>query len=316
MPSEIHHPDTSPVIRDVRSLVNRQNQRMRGPSGNPQLPPVKISVFVQAGKRDSSQGGSSIASTIQGQNTTPTSSQNNSRVADITKRVTSTPSAIQRLSTATPGTSSRSTPAPGGTSQTDPTRRVVSSPASGIAITPTPLSSLGNLPTPIPNLEAHAIITNPLWTLASGKNQRQRQQQLQPQAVSTPQSVFSGSRSILRYGHWDMTHLVFAMGELLELYMWNRRLFMSASDLEMVSYATRCIAKALAEAPHWQIIETYWNTTIHQNNIWSTAFVARTKEIFIEVCWSNGPHLIFHAQAGTRFEHNSIWLNPISFNQQ
>jgi hypothetical protein len=46
--------------------------------------------------------------------------------------------------------------------------------------------------------------------------------------------------------------------------------------------ATR--SKALAEGPHWQIIETYWNTTIQQNNIWSIAFEARTKEILIEVC--------------------------------
>jgi hypothetical protein len=60
---------------------------------------------------------------------------------------------------------------------------------------------------------------------------------------------------------------VFATGRLLELYMWNRQLFMSASDLEKVSYATRHVAKALAEAPHWQIIETYWNTTMQQNNI-------------------------------------------------
>jgi hypothetical protein len=64
-----------------------------------------------------------------------------------------------------------------------------------------------------------------------------------------------------------MTGLVFAMGRLRELYMWNRRPFMSANDLEMVSYAMRCTAKVLAEAPHWQIIEMYWNTTMQQNNI-------------------------------------------------
>jgi hypothetical protein len=81
-----------------------------------------------------------------------------------------------------------------------------------------------------------------------------------------------------------MTRLVFATGRLLELYMWNRRPLMSASDLETVSYATRRVAKALAEAPHWQIIETYWNTTMQQNNIWSIAFEARTKEILKEVC--------------------------------
>jgi hypothetical protein len=59
---------------------------------------------------------------------------------------------------------------------------------------------------------------------------------------------------------------------------------MSASDLEMVSYATRHVAKALAEALHWQIIETYWNTALQQNNIWSIAFEVRTKEILKEVC--------------------------------
>jgi hypothetical protein len=81
-----------------------------------------------------------------------------------------------------------------------------------------------------------------------------------------------------------MTRLVFATGRLLELYRWNRRLFMSARDLEMVSYTTRCNAKALAEVPHWQIIETYWNTAMQQNNIWSIAFEVRTKEILKEVC--------------------------------
>jgi hypothetical protein len=40
--------------------------------------------------------------------------------------------------------------------------------------------------------------------------------------------------------------------------------------------------KVLAEAPHWQIIETYWNTAMHQNNIWSIAFEALTKEIMKE----------------------------------
>jgi len=81
-----------------------------------------------------------------------------------------------------------------------------------------------------------------------------------------------------------MTRLVFATGRLLDLYMWNRGPVVSASDLEMVSYAMRCVAKALAEAPHWQIIETYWNTSMQQNNIWSIAFEAHTNEILKEVC--------------------------------
>jgi len=66
--------------------------------------------------------------------------------------------------------------------------------------------------------------------------------------------------------------------------MWNKVPFMSASDLEMVSYATRRTAKALSEAPQWQITEKYWNTAMQQNNIWSVAFEACTKEILREVC--------------------------------
>jgi len=66
--------------------------------------------------------------------------------------------------------------------------------------------------------------------------------------------------------------------------MWNRRPFMSASDLGMICYPTRRVAKALAEGPHWQIIEKYWNATMQQNNIWSIAFEVRTKEILKGVC--------------------------------
>jgi len=317
MPSQIPHPVTSLVVRNVRS---RQNEQKHGSSGNSQLPHAKRRVSVPAGGRDSSQGGRSVPSTIQGQNSTPSSLLNNCCVADITQCVTSTPSATQRWSimtpTATPGTSSRNTPAPGGTIQTNSTCRVVSSPPFVIASTPTPLSGLENMPTPIPNPEARAIITNPLRMRATEKNHRQRQWQLQPQALSTPRSKVSGSRSIHRFGHSDMTRLVFATGRLLELCIWNRRPFMSASDSEMVSYATRRVAKALAEGPHWQIIEMYWNTAMQQNNIWSIAFEARTKEILKEVCWSNGPHWILHTQTSTRFEHKSIRLNPLLFNPQ
>jgi len=75
-----------------------------------------------------------------------------------------------------------------------------------------------------------------------------------------------------RLGYGFRTELHFAD---VELNMWNRRPFMSASHLEMVSYATRCIVKALAEVPHWQMTEMYWNTTMQQFNIWSIAFEAR-----------------------------------------
>jgi len=217
MPSQSPHHITSPVVRNVRSRGNCQNRSNRGPWGILQLPPAKRRVSVPAGERDSSQGGRSIASTIQGQNSTPTSSRNNYRFADIT------PSATQRWSIITPtarlGRSSCNTPVPIGTSQTDSTRRVVSSSASGIASTPTPLSGLENLTTPIPNPDACTIITNPLRTRATAMNQRQRQWQLQTQEVSTPRSVVSGSRSIHRFCHSDMTRLGFGTGKLLELYM-------------------------------------------------------------------------------------------------
>ena len=81
-----------------------------------------------------------------------------------------------------------------------------------------------------------------------------------------------------------MTGLVFATGRLLEHYIWNRRLFMSASDMETVSYTMQRVSKALAEAPHWQIIETYWNTAMQQNNIWSITFEGCTEEILKDVC--------------------------------
>jgi hypothetical protein len=64
-----------------------------------------------------------------------------------------------------------------------------------------------------------------------------------------------------------MMRLVFATGWLLELYMWNRWPFMNESDLETVCYGTRHVAKPFADIPHWQIIQTYWNTGMQQNNI-------------------------------------------------
>jgi len=57
---------------------------------------------------------------------------------------------------------------------------------------------------------------------------------------------------------------------------------MSAIDLEMVTHGMGRLQKALAEAPHWQIIETYWNTAMQQNIIWSIAFEAHTMEILKE----------------------------------
>jgi len=248
MASQSPHPVTSPVVQDVQSHATRQNQYTRWPFRNSKPNPGKRRVSVLAGVREYSQGGSSVASIIQGQNSTPSSSLNNSRIADITLSATQRQSII--TTTTTPGTSSHNTPEPSGTSQTDSTHRVVSSPASGITSTPSPLSCLENLPTPIPNPEARAIITNPLRTPAAERNQRQRQWQLQTQVVSTHRSVVSVSRSIHRFGQADMTGLVFATGRLLERYMWNRWPFISAIDLETVSYATQCVVKAFTEAPH------------------------------------------------------------------
>jgi hypothetical protein len=133
--------------------------------------------------------------------------------------------------TAMPGTCSRSTPAPGGTSHSASTHRVASSLASGIASTTSPPRGLENLPIPIPHPEARTTITNPLRTRATARSQRQRLWQLQPEAVSTPQSVVSGSLSIDRFGRSDMMRLVFATGRLMELYMSNRRPFISAREV-------------------------------------------------------------------------------------
>jgi hypothetical protein len=58
---------------------------------------------------------------------------------------------------------------------------------------------------------------------------------------------------------------------------------MSANNSETTSDATQQVVKALSEAPHLLIIETYWNTTQQQNNIWSIPFEACTKQIMKEV---------------------------------
>ena len=182
-----------------------------------------------------------------------------------------------------PSTKSHSTPAPGGTSQTDSRCRVVFSLTPANASTSTPLRGPENLPTCIPNAEARVTITYPLRMRATERNQRQRQWQLQPQAVSTPRSVVSSSRSIHRFVHSYLTRLVCATGRLMEFYMRNRWPFMSASAWETVSYATRPAGKSFAEATYWQIIDKYWNTAMQQNNIWSIAFEAYTKEILQEI---------------------------------
>lgn len=102
---------------------------------------------------------------------------------------------------------------------------------------------------------------------------------MQPLKVSTSQSMFSGSRSIHRFGHTDMMHLVFATRRLLEVNMWNRRLCISASNLERVSYATRCVAKALAAATHWQVVAVVATVRVSwlafQVQTWKTVHLVR-----------------------------------------
>jgi len=71
MPSQSPHPDSSLVVRNIGSLANHQNQQNCVPSGNIQLLPAKRRVSILAGQRDYSHGGSSVASTIEGQNSTP-----------------------------------------------------------------------------------------------------------------------------------------------------------------------------------------------------------------------------------------------------
>jgi hypothetical protein len=76
-----------------------------------------------------------------------------------------------------------------------------------------------------------------------------------------------------------MMPYVFATSSLLELYKWYAMPPLGASDSEIISHTMRHVAEASAEFLHWQIIVTYWNTSIQQNNIWSIAFEALIKEI-------------------------------------
>jgi hypothetical protein len=204
-------------------LANCPNQQWHGHSGNSQLPPAERRLSEPAGERGSSQGGSSVPSTIQRQISSHSSSRKSSRVADITQRLNSTPSLTLRRSintpTAIPSTSRCNTQGPSGTFKTVSTHRVISRPVLGIACTPSLPTGLENLPTVIPNPEARAIITNALRMRATEKNQRQREWQLQQQVVSTPRSMVSGSRRIHRFRHSDLTLLVLAKGRLLQLYM-------------------------------------------------------------------------------------------------
>jgi len=150
----------------------------------------------------------------------------------------------RNTSTAILGTCSWSTPTPGGTLQKHSACRVGSSSASGIASTPTPLSGFENRPTPY-------LIQKPAWSLhnhcehdlqkgirdrRSGNGHRISCLHLDEWSPAVAASIDLVTQT------WSV--LYFATGRLLELYIWNRLLFMSASSLEMVSYATRHVAKA------------------------------------------------------------------------
>jgi len=142
------------------------------------------------------------------------------------------------------------------------------------------------------------------------------QSQFEPQTLTTPRSVVSRSRSIHRFGQHDMMHLGFTPGRIMYLYMWNRQPFISAGNWEMVSYPTRHIAKALAEAPPCLMIDKDWITAMQRNNIRSLAFEACTQEILKEKCWHDIPHWILQTRSGIRFEQKSNKLYPNLFSQQ
>jgi len=70
IPSQTPHPHMTQVVRNVQSLRNHQNQQLCGLWGNYLLPPTKTHSSVPDGGGDSSHEGSSLPSSIQGQNST------------------------------------------------------------------------------------------------------------------------------------------------------------------------------------------------------------------------------------------------------
>ena len=112
-----------------------------------------------------------------------------------------------------------------------------------------------------------------------------------------------------------MTCPIFATSRLNELYVWARELGMSVSDIDNVSNSTRHVLGALVEAPHWQILDTYWNTAVQQNNIWFIPFETCTMVHFKVVHRATGTCWIVLNQTCTRIEHKSTRLNFILFSQ-
>lgn len=240
--------------RNIISDANRQTRHKRQSSATAPLPTTKRRVSAPSGDGNTFQGGSSVGGSFSSQGTTTTHLSSlpvsSSRVLDSSRRVSSAQSGTRRVRlqaiqtpSATPTSSARS-----GTTVASSTRRVDSSPAPSGNSSPSPFVGLANQPVPITTPEARASITHPLRKAGRDANQRTKAWQIPPQAVSTPRSAVAGSRSIHRFGHSDMTRLVFHTSRHLELYMWRRRPFMSASDLEVVGYSTPRVGNTLAEA--------------------------------------------------------------------
>jgi len=111
------------------------------------------------------------------------------------------------------------------------TRRVMLFPASHLALLVLPLLSSVLKTSLSPSLIQ--IPTRPLQThcereLQKGMNDGGCGNYNSRRCLHLDQWSFH-SRTIHRVGHWDMTRLVFAMGRIMELYIWHRRPFMSAS---------------------------------------------------------------------------------------
>jgi hypothetical protein len=86
-PSRSLHCNMTPFVWNVRSLANSHNPELCGLMGNSQHPATMTPISVPPGERYSTQGGSSVAWTIQLRNITHASSPNISYVRYITQWV-------------------------------------------------------------------------------------------------------------------------------------------------------------------------------------------------------------------------------------
>ena len=268
-----------PQTKIANIATNRMHGHKRMQSGSA-LPPAKTLVSTPHDKsNDHPREGSTICSATRGQIATLSSSLKTAQVMENSPRIIYKQSPTEQVPS--PSSSGRGNFLP------SPTARVEYSLPPEVPSCLSPLAGLENRPIPIPNPDARATITNPLRTQSkkSGDKRKDRQwheAQVQSQEFITPISQVVGSRSIHKYGHTDMTRLVFATSRLVERYMWKKRPFMNAMDLEMVGYKPRRILKVFVN--DLQIIEKRWTTAMQQKDIWSIAFEARSKDILKEVC--------------------------------